>query len=139
MLAEKEPYDSPRAKAQAGPLVATVLQYLINMGERIALGAHDMSAFSALVAQYQQIYDAYEPKDTRYMQLYRGHLMWLLSEEAHLISGDLIGQLTLTGTVAELRERIRLLRDAGYRQLTIQLVPGHEDASDDWVRVLEGV
>ena len=37
--------------------------------------------------------------------------MWLLPEEEHLISGDLIRQITLTGTVAALRERIRLLRD----------------------------
>jgi 5,10-methylenetetrahydromethanopterin reductase len=139
VLAEKEPYDGPRAKSQAGPLVVTVLQHLINTGERIDIGTRNTSALSSLVAQYQQIYDAYEPKDTRYMQLYRGHLMWLLPEEEHLISGDLIGQLTLTGTVAELRKRIRLLRDAGYRQLTIQLVPGQEDALDDWARVIEGV
>ena len=139
VLAENEPYDSPRAKAQAGPHVALVLQHLINVGERIDLGAHDTSVLSALVAQYQQIYDAYEPKDTRYMKLYRGHLMWLLPEEEHLISGDLIQQITLTGTVTELRERIRMLRDAGYRQLTIQLVPGQENALDDWARVIEGV
>jgi 5,10-methylenetetrahydromethanopterin reductase len=139
VLAENEPYDSPRAKAQAGPHVALVLQHLINVGERIDLGGHSDSALSSLVAQYQQIYDAYEPQGTRYMQLYRGHLMWLLPEEEHLISGDLIRQITLTGTVAELRERIRMLRDAGYHQLTIQLVPGHEDALDDWARVIEGV
>jgi hypothetical protein len=114
------------------------LQHLINVGERINLGGHSDSALSSLVAQYQQIYDAYEPQDTRYMQLYRGHLMWLLPEEEHLISGDLIRQITLTGTVAELRERIRMLRDAGYHQLTIQLVPGHENALDDWARVIEG-
>ncbi len=139
VLAETEPYDSPRAKAQAGPHVALVLQHLINVGERIDLGGHSDSALSSLVAQYQQIYDAYEPQDTRYMQLYRGHLMWLLPEEEHLISGDLIRQITLTGTVTELRERIRMLRDTGYHQLTIQLVPGHEDALDDWARVIEGV
>jgi 5,10-methylenetetrahydromethanopterin reductase len=139
VLAENEPYDSPRAKAQAGPHVALVLQHLLNTGERIDLGGHSDSALSSLVAQYQQIYDAYEPQDTRYMQLYRGHLMWLLPEEEHLISGDLIQQITLTGTVTELRERIRMLRDAGYHQLTIQLVPGHEDALGDWARVIEGV
>ena len=139
VLAEKEPYDSPRAKAQAGPHAAMVLQHLIHVGEKSDLGAHGASDLSPLVAQYQQIYDTYEPQDTRYMQLYRGHLMWLLPEEEHLISGDLIRQVTLTATVAELRERIRMLRDAGYRQLTIQLVPGHEAALDDWARVIEGV
>ena len=139
VLAENEPYDSPRAKAQAGPHVAVVLQHLIDTNDRIDLGASDASELSPVVAEYQRIYDAYEPPATRYMKLYRGHLMWLLPEEEHLISGDLIRQITLTGTVAALRERIRLLRDGGYRQLTIQLTAGHEDALGDWARVIEGV
>ena len=78
-------------------------------------------------------------RDTRYMQIFRGHLMWVLPEEAHLITVDLIRSITLTGTVEELREKIRTLAAAGYRQLTIQLVPGHEDALNDWARVIEGL
>jgi 5,10-methylenetetrahydromethanopterin reductase len=39
----------------------------------------------------------------------------------------------------ELRDKLRMLRDAGYRQWTIQLVPGHEDAIEDWAHVIEGV
>ena len=62
--------------------------------------------------------------------------MALLPEEAHLINGAPIRQITLTGTAAELRERIRALRDAGYRHLTIQLVTGQEQALDDWARVI---
>jgi len=139
VLAENEPYDSPRAKVQAGPHAAMILQHLIGTEKQIDLGVQGSAELGALVAQYQQIYDAYEPRDTRYMQLYRGHLMWLLPEEEHLISGDLIRQSSFTGTVAELRDRIRVLRKAGYRQLTIQLVPGQEDALDDWARVIEGV
>ena len=42
-------------------------------------------------------------------------------------------------TVGELRDRIRALASAGYKQLTIQLVPGHEAALDDWAHVIEGV
>ena len=37
---------------------------------------------------------------------------------------------------------VKLLRfgaNDGYRQLTIQLVAGHEDVLDDWARVIEGV
>jgi 5,10-methylenetetrahydromethanopterin reductase len=141
VLTEKEPYDSPRAKAQAGPLAAMVLHNLISTEteKQIDLGTQASAELRALVAQYQQIYEAYEPRDARYMQLHRGHLMRVLPEEDHLISGDLIRQNTFTGTVADLRERIRTLRDAGYCQLTIQLVPGHEDALDDWARVIEGV
>ena len=139
VLAEDEPYDSPRAKAQAGPHVATVLQHLIKVDEQIELGMLGATDLSAAAAEYQKIYDTYQPADTRYMQFYRGELQWLLPEEEHLITGDLIREITLTGTVDELRERIRALRDAGYCQLTIQLVVGQEDALDDWARVIDGV
>jgi 5,10-methylenetetrahydromethanopterin reductase len=64
------------------------------------------------------------------LQFFRGHLMYLLPEEEHL---------TFTGTMPELRDKLRMLRDAGYRQWTIQLVPGHEDAIEDWAHVIEGV
>ncbi len=37
----------------------------------------------------------------------------------------------------ELRERLGTLRDAGYDQFVIQLVPGHESALDDWARLFE--
>jgi len=34
-----------------------------------------------------------------------------------------------------LRNRIGDLRDAGYTQFTIQIVPGQEDAIEDWGRI----
>ncbi|MGD9603869.1 MAG: LLM class flavin-dependent oxidoreductase [Gammaproteobacteria bacterium] len=139
VLGDTEPADSPRAMAQAGPHVALVLQHLIKMGDRIDLGTADDPELARIGAAYQAIYDAYEPPDTRYMQLFRGHLMWLLPEEKHLITGELIRRISMTGTQAELRERIRALGDAGYRQIAFQLVPGHEDALDDWADVIAGL
>jgi 5,10-methylenetetrahydromethanopterin reductase len=50
-----------------------------------------------------------------------------------------VGGLTLTGTAPELRDRIRALRDGGYDQLAIQLVPGQEQALDEWARLIETV
>lgn len=139
VLREGESADSARAMAQAGPHVALVLQHLIKMGDRIDLGGEETPELAELAAAYQAIYDGYQPADTRYMQLFRGHLMWLLPEERHLITGDLNRQISMTGTKAELRERIQALAAAGYTQLTIQLVPGHEDALDDWAGVLESL
>ena len=139
VLTDGEPADSPRALAQAGPHVALVLQHLIKMDGRIDLGSDLSPEFAQLAAAYQRIYESYQPADTRYMQIFRGHLMWVLPEEAHLITADLIRSITLTGTVEELREKIRALAAAGYRQLTIQLVPGQEDALNDWARVIEGI
>ena len=47
----------------------------------------------------------------------------------------MIRQTTFTGTEAELLERIAALRDGGYTQFTIQLVPGQENAIEDWARL----
>jgi 5,10-methylenetetrahydromethanopterin reductase len=139
VLAEGEPYGSPRAKAQAGPHAAMVLQHMVGTSHRTDLEAQGPTELSTLVAEYQKIYDNCEPRDARYLQFFRGHLMYLLPEEEHLIKGDLIRELTFTGTMPALRDKLRMLRDAGYRQWTIQLVPGHEDAIEDWARVIEGV
>ena len=47
--------------------------------------------------------------------------------------------MTFTGTTAELRERVRALRDAGYQQFAVFVPPGHEAALDDWARVMDGL
>src|SRR5215475_13199241 len=120
VLAEGEPYDSPRAKAQAGPHAAMVLQHMVGAAEQIDLGVQGSSELAALVAEYQKIYERCEPADARYLQFLRTHLMSLLPEEERLINGDLIREITFTGTVPELRDKVRMLRDAGYRQCTIQ-------------------
>jgi alkanesulfonate monooxygenase SsuD/methylene tetrahydromethanopterin reductase-like flavin-dependent oxidoreductase (luciferase family) len=66
-------------------------------------------------------------------------LLHVRPEEARFVTSDLIRNGTFTGTVDELRDRIRELRDGGYDQLAVQLVTGHESAIDDWARVFEGV
>jgi len=52
---------------------------------------------------------------------------------------ELIRDLTTTGTADELVERVRGLAAAGYQQLTICLAPAHEDALEEWARVLARV
>jgi hypothetical protein len=42
---------------------------------------------------------------------------------------------TFTAGRDELVDRVRMPRDAGYRQLSDQLLPGHEDAMADWMEV----
>jgi 5,10-methylenetetrahydromethanopterin reductase len=135
VLAEGESADGPRARAQAGPLATVLFHALAEQSLEAPLPPELESAVEA----YRKIYEGYEPADARYLELHRGHLMWVREEEEPFISADLIRGLTLTGTASELRERIRALRDGGYDQLAIQLVPGHEQALDDWAPVLETV
>ena len=131
ILAEGEPSDSARARAQAGPLAAVALHNLMETPFPGPLPPE----LDALVSRYRGFYERYEPADARYLNLHRGHLMFLRPEEEPLISAELIRNLTFTGTEAELRQRLREVEDAGYRQWVIQLVPGHEQAIEDWARL----
>ena len=48
----------------------------------------------------------------------------------------MIREQTLTGTPEVIRDRVAQLDAAGYDQVAVQIMPGHENAIDDWARVL---
>jgi 5,10-methylenetetrahydromethanopterin reductase len=135
VLRDGEDIGSPRARAQAGPLVAVLFHGLVEGALKASRLPPDLQA---MLAEYRRVYESFEPADARYLRLHTGHLMWVRPEEERFVTPELIGAMTFTGPVAELRDRVRELRDAGYDQLAIQLVPGHEDAIDDWARVFDG-
>ena len=139
VLEPDEPCDSPRALAQAGPSAAVFLHAVVESevmtGKRVNLPEAQREA----VDRYHAIYQSYEPEDARYLSLHRGHMMFLREEEASLITGDLIRAKSSTATHNELVARFRNLRDAGYNQIAVQLMPGHEHAIEDWARVLKEV
>jgi len=134
VLAPGEDAASPRARAEAGPLVPVVFHGLV---ERTIDDDRLPPALRAAVDAYRAQYETYQPPDARYLQMHAGHLMWVRPEEERFVTPDLIRRATFTGTVEELRERIAALAEAGYRQLAFQLVPGHEAALDDWARLIQ--
>jgi 5,10-methylenetetrahydromethanopterin reductase len=136
VLAEGEPYDSPRAVAQAGPRAAVVLHRAADeaiAGMPNASGVPDAAA-EAIAGYVKHALD-YEPADAKYLENHRGHLMFVKPEEREYITAALIRDTSFTATEAELKNRIGDLRDAGYSQFTIQIVPGQEDAIEDWGRI----
>lgn len=139
VLAENEPADSPRAKAQAGPFAAVPLHEMVEASERGRLNMGASPALAQALDRYRSIihagYDAAAP----YLDLHRGHTLFLRPEEADVITGDLIREMTFTATVPELRERLRALARAGFRQVAVLIVEGQEDMLEDWARVIEGV
>lgn len=136
VLAPGESADSPRAKAQAGPIVASTLHRAVEDGLAPDQLPEDLRDAAAAL---KEAHARYEPPDARYLTMHRGHLLFLRPEEAPLITGELIRNRTLTGTGEELRETIRDLAAAGYTQLAVQIVPGHEDALEQWAEVFAGV
>jgi 5,10-methylenetetrahydromethanopterin reductase len=77
----------------------------------------------------------FEPKDAPWLENHRGHLMFVKDIEREFITSGLIRQTTFTGTEEDIKGRVEALRDAGYRQFTVQLTPGSEDAIEDWARI----
>jgi alkanesulfonate monooxygenase SsuD/methylene tetrahydromethanopterin reductase-like flavin-dependent oxidoreductase (luciferase family) len=135
VLAPGESADSPRARAQAGPFAMTFFHSLMDGSLKMRVP----SALREAVEDYRRVYESYAPADARYLTLHRGHFMFVRPEEQRFLTADMLRDMTFTGTVEELRARIRMLRDAGYQQIAVFVAPGHEDAVDDWARVMEGV
>lgn len=139
VLKAGEPYDSPRAKAQAGPAAAIVLHNLAEQREFGTIGLKVPPHLEKLLDEYVKVYRAYRPDDARYLSNHRGHLMFVRPEEQHLITGDLIRQSTITGSIPDVRERIRRLRDVGYTQFSTHVRLGHPTMLEDWAEVIEGL
>ncbi|NNL86364.1 MAG: LLM class flavin-dependent oxidoreductase, partial [Myxococcales bacterium] len=138
VLDEGEPADSPRAVAQAGPLVAAMLH---NWAE-----AEERGSALQLPPEWREVIEAYahhhkrfEPADARYLENHTGHLMFVREGDRPFITGEMIRALTFTGTPDELRGRAKRLADAGYHQIAVQLVPDAEDAIDRWVELFRGL
>jgi 5,10-methylenetetrahydromethanopterin reductase len=136
VLQDGEPCDSPRAMAQAGPRAAVILHRAAD--EAIA-GLPNSSGIPAnaahAVSAYVELAKTFQPADAQYLMNHRGHLMFVKPEERPFVTAELIRATSFTATASELKQRIGDLRDAGYSQFTIQIVPGQEDAIEDWGRI----
>jgi 5,10-methylenetetrahydromethanopterin reductase len=135
VLADGEPADSPRARAQAGPLALSFFHGVMDG----SLRARVPEALAPAVAEYRRLYETYEPAHARYLTLHKGHFIRPRPEEERFLTAALVRDLTTTGTAGELVERVRGLAAAGYQQLAVCLAPGQEAAVEDWARVLERV
>ena len=137
VLADGEPADSERAMAQAGPRAAVMLHRAADeamMGFKPGTTAMPARQRPE-VEGYLELAKTFEPKDAPYLTNHRGHLMFLKPEERQFVTADLIKMTSWTATEAELIQRIGTIRDAGYTQFTIQIVPGQEKAIEDWGRI----
>ena len=123
--------------AQAGPRAAVILH---RAADEAMMGLPNSSgipsAAANAIAQYVEMAKQYEPADAPYLMNHRGHLMFVKPEEKAYVTAELIRATSFTATEAELKQRIGDLRDAGYRQFTVQLTPGSEAAIDDWARIM---
>ena len=140
VLDQGEPADSARALAQAGPTAAIVFHNLVEVEEFGSISPlRPDFPFKAELDAYREIYKKYEPADARYISNHRGHLMYVRPDEKH-ITANVIRGLTVTGTLDEIVERIRGIKQSGYQQVRFTAVPGHEhDMLNRWAEVMAKV
>ncbi|MBL6455321.1 LLM class flavin-dependent oxidoreductase [Belnapia sp. T6] len=137
VLEEGEPADSDRAVAQAGPRAAVLLH---RAADEVLSGLPNISpvpeSCRAAVEGYVALARTFEPKDAPWLQNHRGHLMFVKPEERPFVTAEMVRISSFTATEAELKRRIGDLRDAGYTEFTVQIVPGQEAAIEDWARIM---
>jgi 5,10-methylenetetrahydromethanopterin reductase len=140
VLQPGEAADGDRAMAQAGPRAAVLLH---RAADEALAGLPNTSPIlpelAAPIAGYVELAKTFKPADARYLTNHRGHLMAVKDIERRFVTAEMIRRTTFTGAEADLIERIAALRDGGYTQFTIQLVPGQEAAIDDWARIARAV
>ncbi len=136
VLTGDEAEDEARLMAQAAPFASVLFHNLADEVGAMSGGNVETGPLGNLLAEYLTTHEGYEPEDARYLENHKGHLMYVRPDETH-ISPELARGMTLSGEPEELVERIREIRDAGYTQLTVQLVHGHEAALEDWAKVFE--
>ena len=138
VLEDGEPYDSPRALAQAGPRACVILHRAADEA-RAGLPAFSPvpKAAEAAAAAYVEVAKTFEPADAQYLNNHRGHLLFIKPEEREFVTPELIRDTTFTATEAELKSRIGDLRDAGYTRFSVQITHGQEEAIEDWGRIFK--
>jgi len=136
VLQPGEAADSDRAMAQAGPRAAVLLH---RAADEALAGLPNTSpvpeALREPIAGYIELAKGFKPEDARYLTNHRGHLMAVKDIERPFVTAEMIRRTTFTGTQDDLLGRIAALRDGGYTQFTIQMVPGQEAAIEDWAKL----
>jgi 5,10-methylenetetrahydromethanopterin reductase len=116
-----------------------VFHDLAEAAEHGSLGFTVPPVLASALDRYLEVYRSYQPADARYLSNHRGHLMFLRPEEQKLLTGDMIRALSFSGPAAELVERVRELKRAGYSQFSAHIRHGHPDMVEDWADLLAKV
>ncbi len=136
VLEADEPYDSPRAIAQAGPRTAVLLH---RAADEAMMGLPNRSPlppqFRDVAARYVEHAKGFGPQGAHYLENHRGHLMFVRDDERPYLTAELIRHATWTATAPELIARIQAIEAAGFDQIVFSILPGQEHAVEDWGRI----
>ncbi len=123
---DDEPWDSERLKAAVGPVVAVAFHQFAEQPWRLeGLDPELRASAEAYLHRIDRDLEAAR----RHQELHRGHLVEIvLDADRELVTPEHIRRFSVTGTAAELAERVRALDADGVTELAIQ--PGGDVADE---------
>ncbi|HYZ25061.1 MAG TPA: LLM class flavin-dependent oxidoreductase [Rhodopila sp.] len=137
LLRDGETLDSPRVRSQAGPRAAVLLHRMADLDMEGWINTSPVpDSVKDVIQGYVEAARRFEPADARYLMNHTGHCIAVKPAEERFITAELIRHTTFTGTEQDITQRIEAMRDGGLSQLVIPVVPGHEDAVEEWGRVI---
>ncbi len=119
VLEDGEPYDSPRVLDASGHAAASFYHGLYQWSP---VGVEGMPGGTEWRAKIEAI-----PQRTRHLALHEGHMVYVTERDRDVVTGQMIAELTFTGTVEELAERLASLEASGATEVVLQ--PGGRDVA----------
>lgn len=107
-----ESADSERVLAAAGPAGAVAFHAIYESNPDAVLGLPGGAEWKAAIEQY--------PADVRHLEIHRGHLTSLNTQDRAVVTGPMAVAFTLSGEAAEVRARVEQLGAAGVTDLAYQ-------------------
>lgn len=136
VLKDGETLDSQRVREQAGPRAAVLLHRAADADMEGWTNTSPLpDSVQDVLAAYVEVARKFEPADARYLLNHTGHCIKVKPQEERFVTAELIRHTTFTGREQEIKQRVEAMRDSGLSQLVVPLVPGHEDALEDWSRI----
>ena len=122
VLRPGEALTSPRVLSRVGPHSAVALHPYWQPGE-IPLSKFGTPKLQPLVEKYHRDYlmKMKTPLEKRFQEIHWGHLIFLKPGEDKYMTEDLIREMSLTGSAAEIIERIKALEQAGITQFVVRV------------------
>jgi len=118
-----EPLDSPRLMGFQGPWITSHLHGDLGKGSK---DPNTPEIMHQAVAEYGKLRPGMR-QDAPWLENHRGHSTFVRPDEAHVLSGELLGAVSQIGTAEELIEEVRALEAIGFEELVWQVIPGYED------------
>ena len=139
VLKDGEALDSARVKDQAGPSAIMLAHDWVEHADFGSARGAMPPPLAPYVEKYRKVYEKFEPADARYLVNHRGHLMFLKPEERDIVDANMIKTFSWTAPKAELQQRLRQLKDAGFQHCSVQIRHHMPEMVDEWWDVFKGV